>query len=249
MDALRATQAQLHALLRGEASTDATARILGCDPARLTIYRNFVRHHVVSVVEKNHPMSWALLGESAGELAGGFYLSHPARSWELNRAAEPFADFLEALHAAGDARVPAFAVALARFEWECFAAYADEAREPEPASLKAPTPNPTLRVLQVAFPLVDWVLEHDARASRGEPPPPPPEPLEAPETVLVFRHPERLIASYYRGSDPLLFALKVSLEGIPLEEAARQSGQRQEEAGALLERAAGLGLILLPARG
>lgn len=240
MDALRETQQTIHGALRGEIPVESAALELGCDPRRLTLYRDFVRGHVVSVVEKNHPMTWRMLGERAPDLARAYALAHPPSSWEMNRASEHFAEFLEAREG-----VPPFLAALARFEWECFAAYVDPARIPAPATIDAPTVNPTVRALVFDVPIVRWVLDYDAERDPGEMG--LPEPLETPETVLIFRRPEREITAYYRASDDLLFALKVAFEAIPIEEAAAATRRSVETCQSLLERAAEIGLILLPA--
>ncbi len=185
-------------------------------------------------------MTWRLLGDRAPDLAQAYALATPPSSWELNRASERFAEFLEARDG-----VHPFLAALARFEWECFAAYVDPARIPAPEAIEAPTVNPTVRALVFDVPIVRWVLDDDAE---GDPSTIAfPEPLDTPETVLIFRRPEREITAYYRASDDLLFALKVAFEAIPLEEAAAATGRSVETCQGLLERAAEIGLILLPA--
>jgi len=258
MDALRSTQTTIHAMLRGEVAPEIAAGELGCDPQRLTIYRNFVRDHVVSVVEKNHPLTWKLLGDAAPKLAEGYELAHPPVSWELNRAAEGFADFLEQRlgpDGTGHPEVAPFAVALARFEWECFAAYVDEARIPDPKTLTHPVTNPTLRALQFDFPVVRWVLDHDQDLDTGDEATSAParealslpERLAEPQLVFIFRKPELQVSAYYTASDSLLFALQVVLEKIDLDTAAAETEQSVESCQGTLERAAELGLIILPA--
>ncbi|MCA9560857.1 MAG: putative DNA-binding domain-containing protein [Myxococcales bacterium] len=241
---LEQLQRLMHDVVKQGVEVDAGAAALGVDPARLRIYRNFTRTHVRTALELNLPMtrhllSEAPLGETLWESLYEDYLrACPPRSWELNAAAEAFPAFLEAQLDAGRDGVTHFAVCLAAFEWAQF----ETLRHPAtiPAEVDATTLNPTLTLLQQAYPVVPYA----ARWSRGERDLSPPAPADS--IALLFRHPTRHHCRFYAASDVLLFAMKVAHDGLSAQQAAAASGQPLEAVEAALTEAQRTGLILRP---
>ncbi len=236
---LEQLQRLMHDVVKQGVEVEAGAAALGVDPARLRIYRNFARTPVRTALELNLPMTQALLGEERWEALYEDYLrACPPRSWELNAAAEAYPMFLEAQLDAGREGVTHFAVCLSAFEWAQF----ETLRHPAviPAQVDATTLNPTLTLLQQAYPVVPYA----ARWSRGERDLSPPEPAES--IALLFRHPTRHHCRFYAASDVLLFAMKVAHDGLSAAQAAAESGQPLEAVEAALSEAQRTGLILRP---
>lgn len=109
-----------------------------------------------------------------------------------------------------------------------------------------PTLNPTLGVLRFGYPVSGFVdaFRSSVREDRDERPEVPQVP--APETVLVFRDPDTLLAMFYRPTDSLLFARKVAADGLDAGAASQASGLPIETVREILVRAAHIGLIVLP---
>lgn len=219
-------------------STDALqARFPGwqADPRRLSIYGGFVQGHVRESVEKNHPLTRAAVdADTWRRLIDAYYATGPATHFELNQASSTFAAFLdEQVH---PLQLPRFLPALARFEWTDFEVYV--AAEEIPERVEALSPNPTLVALQHPFRLVPWLR---AGASR----PAAPEPGD--ETVLMWRHPRTHLTTYLQADARALLVLKLAVEQIPLEHAAREGGTDVHQLEQWVSRAAADGMVLQPA--
>jgi hypothetical protein len=237
----------VHRVLRGEEDVAAAARDLDIPERRLAVYAGFVRQHVRTAVEKNHSVLAALLRGPAWEaLLDGYFRDHPPASYELNAAAEGFRGFLAAEASEGRHGLTPFHLELAELEWQEWEAYAHPDRIPQPAEVRRPVLNPTLRILRFEHAVSGFVEAwRDAeRAGRDERPEVPAEP--APETVLVFRDPASELAFFYRATDALLFAVKVTTDGLDVPEAAALAGVPEATAQDLLDRAAAVGLIVMP---
>lgn len=246
MASLKDLAETVHATLRRELAPGVAAARLGVDPARLAIYRGFVHDHVTGILDKLYPYVRAHVGpEPWAELVAAYFREVPARHWELNACGQPFPSWLDARIAAGDAPgVHPFHVALAELEWEQFAVYMHEATVPEPADLDAPALNPTLSLLELAYPVVRFVVDHPEVESVT---PDVPVPAADRHLALLFRRPGTWRVAYYQGSDDLLFALKVVHEQIPLAMAADAAHQPVEVAQAALDHAIAIGLVVAPA--
>ncbi len=219
----------MDAFFAGDAS-----EVPGAPAERMALYARFVASHPRAMLEKNFPLTKGILGEGPwAELVTTFCLRHPPRSHEINQAAAGFPAFLLE---EGPARgLPAFLPALAQFEWCDFGVYAQAVDLPQ--GVTAPTPNPTLQVLQHPFRMAAWV---QAKAAR------PPAPEEGEETLLVWRHPVTHKVRF-RAADPQsLLALKLAVEGIPVAVAAQEAGLGEDALWALLRRQEADGLVLLP---
>jgi hypothetical protein len=236
---LQALQATVHRVLRGEVPVEDGAAALGCDARRLRIYREFVRGHVQTALEKNYEITRATLPAPTWEaLVEAYFAAFPTAHWELNAAAEPFPAWLETRIGLHEGLHP-FHCELAQFEWEEFAAYSNRAEVP--AAVEAPTPNPTLSILQLAHPVAAFVQAWNA----GERPAIP-APLPAPRLTFLFRHPRSGKVMYQDATDDLLFALKVTHEGLDPAAAARAIGAAPELGEQALAVAADVGIILRP---
>lgn len=231
-----------HEVVRSERSVEAGADALQVDPRRLGIYRNFVRQHVRTALEHHYPTVQALLGESAWErLYEAYVEACPPTSWELNAAAAAFPEFIEE-RLDSDGPLSLFHAALARFEWEQYAVNTAPIDLPDPATLSEPVLNPTLSLLQLPFAVVPFVVAFDAGRD-----PALPDADDAAPLALLFRRPATGNCAYYNGSDTLMFALKVTHDGLSAEAAAAASGQGIDQVRAALDEAADIGLVIRPA--
>ena len=110
--------------------------------------------------------------------------------------------------------------------------------EPAPG---APAPTgpyalePTIELLEVEHPLVEWLV----RVPRSGDPPA----RGAARLVLVYRHPERGTACYHLATDDLLFALKVAQDGLDPTQAALEAGLDPEAARDAMRQACALGVV------
>ena len=240
---LAEVQRLMHGMLRGQAAPEDIAAALGADPRRLAVYRDFVARHVIDALDKNFVYTRALLGDDWAALASRYFRERPAHHWELNAAGEAFPDFLEAERAAGHAGLTPFHVVLAQFEWEEWLAYANPARIPGPEELQAPALNPTLAVLESPYALVDFLVAHRAELSPAVSLPPL---LDAPDTLLVFRHPVEQLANAVAADADLLLAMKMAVEGIPVAVAAGATGRSVAAVRAALTTAGERGIVVLP---
>ncbi|PKN54497.1 MAG: hypothetical protein CVU56_26180 [Deltaproteobacteria bacterium HGW-Deltaproteobacteria-14] len=245
MASLKDLAETVHAALRRELDTDVAAARLGVDPARLGIYRGFVHDHVSGILDKLYPYVRAHLGSQIwAELVAAYFREVPARHWELNACGEAFPAWLDARIAAGDGPgVDPFHVALAELEWEQFVVYMHAATVPAGEHLEAPVLNPTLSLLDLAYPVVRFIVDHPEVGDVG---PAIPVPAAARRLALLFRRPGTWRVAYYQGSDDLLFALKVVHEQIPLAVAAEAVHQPIAVARAAVDHAIAVGLVLAP---
>lgn len=245
MTTLRALQAAMHGVLRGETPVDEAAGRLGVDPRRLAVYRDFVRGHVRTALEKNFRVTRALLPTETWEaLCAAYFRDLPPAHWELNAAAESFPAWLEQRLDDGHAGLEPFHVDLAQFEWEEFAAYVHPAEVEPPGPGEPPRPNPTLSLVAFGHPVAAFVRAwYAGERAAGDP---LPGPLDAPQPTAFFRHPRTGKVMYQVADDDLLFALKVTHDGLDPAAAARSIGQPGELGERAVARAIELGLVLAP---
>lgn len=237
----------VHRVLRGQAEVAETARELGIPERRLAVYAGFVRQHVRTAVEKNHSVLAALLrGPTWEALLDGYFRDHPPVSYELNAAAEGFRAHLAAEASAGRHGLTPFHLELAELEWQEWVAYAHPDRIPRPSEVTRPCLNPTLRVLSFEYGVSGFVeaWREAEREGREERPAVLAQP--DPEMVLVFRDPVSERAFFYRATDALLFALKTASDGLDVSGAASVAGLPEATVRDLLDRAASVGLIVMP---
>lgn len=244
MATLRELQALMHGVLRRDLPLEAGAAALGVRAERLGIYRDFVAQHVTGILAKLYPVVRALLPRATwDELALAYFRDVPARSWELNACAEPFAAWLDGRVGSGAAGLHPFLVPLAQVEWEQFAVVMAPVEVPDPAALDRLVVNPTASALALPYPVIPFLVAHDD-VSALDPATPLPEPGE--EVALLFRRHGTHRVGYHQASDELLFALKVVAEGVPLAVAAEQAGVPRDRAVAAVRRAREIGLVLGP---
>lgn len=246
MASLRELAALVHAVIRQDLPVDSGAAALGCDPARLDIYRRFIAAHVQSALDKNFPVLAALLGADAWVALGTtYYAEIPASSWELNEAARPFPAWLAAREEAGADALTPFHVALASWEWAEFATYVHPAEIPSPASLSAPIVNPTLTILELPCPVAAFM----ATWLDGARDQPLPSPTDGPEVAFFWRRPDTGRVAFHQAVDDLVFAVTVAHQGSSPALAARENGLPEAAALAAFERAQRMGLVVAPAPG
>ncbi len=233
---LEALQRAIHRAVKEEAPVEEVAAELGVDPRRLDIYRGMVRGHVSTALKANFEVSQGVLGEALfGALYEAYLAECPPASWSLNHAAASFPDFLEGVQADGRPGLRPFHVCLADVEWALYETQIHPARVPEPQG--EAVLNPTLAVVATPYPVVPFMVAWH----RGEG---PAEPEPAESINLLFQRPGTGVAAYHHGADDLLFALKVTHDGLTPTEAAEAAGQPLELVEAVLARAASVGLVI-----
>lgn len=243
---LEAVERLFHQVVRGALPVEEGAAQLGADPRRLRIYRNFVRTHVRKALEANFRALPALLATATWDaLVDAYEQRHPPTHWGLNLAARDFPAFLEAELAAGREGLTELHVCVAQLEWETYTVNVDPAPLPDPRALAAPVVNPTLSILSFPYDVVPVVLA--ARAGRLHADSPLPDRADPPLLALLFRRPQNLNCGFYKGTDDLLFALKVTHDGLSPEQAAEAAGQPLAAVRGALDQAAAAGLIIRPA--
>lgn len=244
MASLTETYAVMHAVLRGEQTTDEAAPLLGVDPERLAIYQGFVRDHVTGILAKQFPRVEATLDAAAWETVRlGFFEAHGPTDWELNQVAAPFPAYLAAELGRVDG-LALFHVSLAQFEWAQWGTYSDPAQMPLPEALERPVVNPTLTILELPCPVIAQVVALD----RGEAAQDPlPDAEDGAERVLLFRHPVRETSAYWRVTAPLVLALGTTDGGHTPQQAAAAFGCRVAQVVEALKRAGEIGLCIMPA--
>jgi len=202
--------------------------------ARQAIYGRFVVGHVEAAVRKVYPLVRASLSpEEWDTLLTAYYATRPARHFEPNRAAEPFAAFL------ADRIIPErllpWLPALARFEWADFEVYACEEEIPE--QVDALTPNPTLQALQHGWRIAEWVRAGPSR---------PAAPELGDETVLFWRHPRTHRTIFLAADERALLVLKIALEELDVSRVAAEGGLAEAELRRLIAAFARDGMVLSP---
>lgn len=235
----------MHRLLRGEISPEQGAETLGAPTERVAIYQQFVRLHVRNTLEKNYSiLSQLLSGPTWDKLVEDYFSQFPPWDYELNANAERFRELLQQ-QAQGSGDVQPFHLELAELEWHEWLAFSAQQQIPHRQSLDAPTVNPTLTILEFAYPVSRFVDAWRAARDAGQE-----LPRELPqvdsERVLLFRDPEDNLPVFYQADDGLLFAFKMAYEGTSIEDAAAVSGLPEDAVAKLLQQGARLGLILLP---
>lgn len=218
-----------------EGMADYFAQPDGADVSgRVAIYGGFVVGHVEAAVRKVYVLVRASVPpEQWTSLLAAYYATRPARHFEPNRAAEPFAAFLADQVASRG--LPEWLPALARFEWADFEVYASE--DDVPAEVDALTPNPTLQALQHGWRIGAWVKAGTAR---------PAAPEAGEETVLLWRHPRTHRTIFLAADERALLVLKIALEGLDVTTVAAEGGLDEGELRRLIAAFARDGMVIAP---
>ncbi|XXF80403.1 DNA-binding domain-containing protein [Myxococcaceae bacterium GXIMD 01537] len=225
MEAYLTGPGDLESLYAAHPGWDASA-------ARVALYAGFAGNTARDVLRQLFPLMRKRLGEEAwGPLVEAFRATRPARSFEINRLGEGFPDFLA--REVEPRGLPAWAPALARFEWADFEVFSSP--EEVPARVERLTVNPTLQVLQLGF-RVCACARVKAEA--------PPEPGD--EMALLWRHPVRLVTMYLEASAPSLLAVKMAVEGLAPAEVAAATGVSEADIQRAVASSAEDGLVLVP---
>ena len=106
-----------------DAGPEALERLYAAHPGweapreRVALYGRMVGHHGEATLDKLYPRVRGCLEPARWEaLSRGYLRSRPPRPFEMNRLGEGFPGFLAAEAPSGQAGVPDFLPALARFE-------------------------------------------------------------------------------------------------------------------------------------
>jgi len=199
-------------------------------PERLGIYGYHARIFLEKMLAKVFGgVRDALGSERWAAVMADYYATRPATHFEINEGGRGFPD-----HLAGQADVPEWVPPLARLEWAVF----DVSRDPEevPDSVERLMVNPTLVTVEHEWKLCPW-LARDPRSG---------EPAREDELALVWRNPYTMRGRYQSGGPRPLLAVKIALEGIPLERAAAEGGVDAAAIEAVVADALRHGLLLGP---
>jgi selenobiotic family peptide radical SAM maturase len=136
-----------------------------------------------------------------------------------------------------DLQLPAFIVDLARIEWAWHSVHKDDVDIA--LKVEAIAVNPTLVILPVAWQnLVALVMEPSddhapVKASNGT-------------HVIVWRHPQTAALNIREAVDEDLLALKITVENVPVAEAAAIGGTTRGVIESIIYRAVAQGLLIAP---
>lgn len=199
------------------------------DPRRLAIYGRHARGYVQDALDKIYVATRAALPPAVWQrLSDDWYATRPARSFELNHAAEGFDELVLAR-----ADLPGWAAPLARMEWQLFVTLSLAPFDGPPGAGPL-RPNPTLAPLEHAWRLCGWL----AGERRDVPPP------EGQELALLWREPRTQVAHWRSAGPRELLALKIAAEGIPLADAAQAGGVDEAEVRRVLHEGWSAGLLV-----
>ncbi len=245
---LRETFETMHRLLRREITPAEASARLGCEEDRIALYPEFVLDHVRNILVKNFPALASLFSSEEWEgIVREYFAAHPPDHYEMNANAARFPAFLHQMAEKGRFGILEFHLELAEVEWLEWTAFASPEKIPLPEEIREPMLNPTLTVLELKFPVVQYLRTWSRERARGFTGGVPPVPGEARGGIaFVFRHPGTHEAVVRETTDPDLFALKVVYESIPLERAAEEAHISVLQAKALLHHAQKAGFVLLP---
>jgi hypothetical protein len=245
---LQETFEAMHRLLRWEITPAEASARLGCEEGRIALYPEFVLDHVRNILEKNFSALASLF--SADEWDGivrEYFRTNPPDHYEMNANAARFPGFLHRMVEQGRVGIAEFHLELAEVEWLEWVAFSSPKKIPGPAEIEEPILNPTLTVLELNFPVAEYLRTWEGERAKGFPGGVPPVPEgEKGGIVFVFRHPGTHEAHVLRARDPELFALKVVQEAIPLNQAAEEARIGPPEAEAILVGAERMGFVILP---
>jgi hypothetical protein len=235
----------MHKLLRAEISPAEAAAILQAPVERVAIYQNFVRNHIRNALTKNYEVVAQLLPTVEWEgLVESYFEAHPALDFELNANAGRFCDHLATVDSSVAPSITAFHREVAELEWSEWLVYSTREEIPSLSEVATPILNPTLIILEFAYPVASFVA-HWRRAQRqAEQLPTPPAP-EA-QRVFVLRDPESLLAMFLPANDRHLFAFKMVHDRVPIAEAAQLAAVDEETVRSIMREAASDGLVILP---
>ncbi|RJO64844.1 MAG: hypothetical protein C4523_17570 [Myxococcales bacterium] len=245
---LRETMETMHRLMRGELTPEQAASRLGSPVGRTAVYQRFAQNHVRAFLEKNFEILAALVGGETWEpLVAGYFAAHPSRHYELNANAAAFPDYVAARAARVELGLTPFHAELAEVEWREFEVFVDPEEIARPEQLTAAVLNRTLVILQLKYPVAEFIAEWREAEKASDASLRPATPTEeSPEIVFVMRHPESDGALVRRADDGLLFAFKMLHDRMDVRQAMEVSGLSEAEVRAILERAARLGLVIFP---
>jgi hypothetical protein len=235
----------MHSVLRG-ADPVAGAEALAAPLSRVAAYQRFIKAHIDSVLLKNYTTFAALVGEAVWrEVIAEYFSRHPADDWELNASVRHFPGYVAELVRDRRFGLTLFHQELADFERREFEVFAAPVEIPAADALTAPTLNPTLQILQLRHPVGTFVRAFRAWESGcGEEPEVPAAP--SPEILFLFRHPVSLRHTFAVANESLLFAFKITHDGVPIEEAAKLAGLRGSDVENTLWQAHEIGLLVVP---
>lgn len=269
---LRAQQRRLATLLTapdgpdvadGASAVARTLRPLGGAAPRLSVYRTAYRARLVEALRENHPVLHRVLGDDGFEVLALAYVdARPSRHPSIRWYGHALADWMDALAADGDARVPHPALPdLARMEWAVGTAFDSADAVPVNAADLGATPPadwPALRFAPhpaVRRVVLGWSVEPLWRALTEDPDAEPPAPERLDHALLVWRpSQETRWRSVAADEDD---ALAACLDGLPFgalcaRVAAHLAAAGEDPAGAAPRVAGWLrgwveqGLLLLP---
>lgn len=207
------------------------------DLKRLAIYGEFIPYYQTDTLEALFSATRTLLDPNAwGPLCERYYGLKTSRHYEINHLAYDFPEWLRTQPEGSDMAADVAAFELTRHQ--VFTAKNEVAGEVEALSV-----NPTLTTIQLGHKVSFWAK---LRSEADEVAAVPAAPEVGEELVLLWRHPENLLANYWAAKPRTLLALKIVIESIPLEEAAAAGGVEADEIRKVIAEAVQHGLLLCP---
>jgi hypothetical protein len=245
---LHETFEAMHRLLRWEITPAEASARLGCEESRIALYPEFVLDHVRNILVKNFSALASLFSAEEWEgIVREYFRTNPPDHYEMNANAARFPGFLHQVAEQGRFLIGEFHLELAEVEWLEWVTYSSPKRIPLPAQIEQPILNPTITVLELNFPVAEYLRTWEEELAKGFPEGVPQAPeKEQGGIVFVFRDPRTHEAVVWTATDPQLFAFKVVQDAIPLAQAAEEARIGLPEAEAILASAEKIGFVILP---
>jgi len=238
----------VHEMLRNRKSPEEVAESLGIQTERLSVYSDFVKHHMKSVLEKNFEVLSEILEDKVWQkLVDDYYIYCPANQPELNANAESFPAFIQSEIERGNKSLTNFHHELAQLEWQEFAVYSSQKEIPKSKVVASPVLNPTLEIIQFEYPVSDFVDNWRAKNITQDNFKLPRKYSDGSyEIIFLFRHPQTELAMFYKADEILLSAFKIVHDEISLEKAAKVTDTDMKTLKEILVRAESVGMVVLP---
>lgn len=209
----------------------------------MNVYQELVKSHVRQTLEVRFPVvSQTLSPREWSALVDVYFRDLPESKYEGDHVGTDFHAFLESHVGSGHLPISDFYVELAELEWNLLTA---SQHGSFPADLRSPRPmlNPTLAILEVRYPVVDfydrWMLDEEFRES-----PVIPDPLDKSGFVFIFSIPESGLPAAWHATDELLFVFKAIHDRLTVLQAAQLGELAEDDARELMARAIRIGLVI-----
>jgi len=209
----------------------------------MNVYQELVKSHIRQTLELRFPVVSSILSPREWSTVVDLYFRDlPESKYEGDHVGTDFHAFLESQVSGGALPIAEFHVELAELEWNLLVA-GQQDRLPSQLRSNRPVLNPTLVILEVRYPVVDfydrWMLDEEFREN-----PVIPAPLDKSGFVFLFRVPDSGLPAAWHATDELLFVFKVIHDRMTLQQAAELGELVEDDARELIARAMRIGLVI-----